>query len=167
MPKLYACITSSSDRSAMVGVAKQFAYAIQTMDDGIVFDVSGLERLIGKRDRVEQRILVAMRAANVSGCVAVAETVDTAVLLARQGDKQAKTCTLNTSDQFSQLPLTGLAIEQDTLNVFRELGLHTAGDLLAVPHDELVGRYGRQFTDVIDALEQKGRSLITPNIKEN
>ncbi len=165
MPKLYACITSSGDRPALVAIAQQFAYAIETTDDGIVFDVSGLERLMGKRERIEQGILTAMRAANVSGCVAVADTVDTAVLLARQGEKQAKA--LNTPDRFSQLPLSDLAVEQDTLNVFRELGLHTAGDLLAVPHEELVGRYGRQFTDVIDVLEQKGRSLITPNIKEN
>lgn len=165
MSRLYSCIISSSGKRELVAVARQFAYAIQTTDDGIVFDVSGLERLMGKQDRVEQRILAAMQAANVSGCVAVADTVDTAVLLARQGGKQAKA--LNTPDRFSQLPLTDLTIEQDTLNVFNELGLHTAGDLLAVPHDELIGRYGRQFTDVIDVLEQKGRSLIMPNIKEN
>ncbi len=167
MSRLYSCIISSSNRPALVGVARQFAYAIQTIDDGIVFDISGLERLIGKRDRVEQRILAEMEAANVSGCVAVADTVDTAILLARQSGKQNEDYTLNTPDKFLQLPLKELAIEQDTLNVFNELGLHTAGDLLAVPHDELVGRYGRQFTDVIDVLEQKGRSLITSNIKEN
>ena len=134
MSKLYACITSSSDRPALVAIAQQFAYAIETTDDGIVFDVSGLERLMGKRERIEQGILAAMRAANVSGCVAVADTVDTAVLLARQGGKQAKA--LNTPDRFSQLPLSDLAVEQDTLNVFRELGLHTAGDLLARPLGE-------------------------------
>ncbi|MBK9215984.1 MAG: hypothetical protein IPM59_10365 [Chloracidobacterium sp.] len=165
MSRLYSCIISSNDKRDLVAVAQQFAHTIQTTDDGIVFDVSGLERLMGKRNRIEQRILAAMQAANVSGCVAVADSVDTAVLLARQGGKQAKV--LNTPDRFSQLPLKDLAIEQDTINVFSELGLHTAGDLLAVPHNDLVGRYGRQFTDVIDVLEQKGRSLITPNIKEN
>lgn len=165
MPKLYACINSSADRSTLIGVAQQFAHTIQTTDDGVVFDVSGLERLMGKRKSVEQRILAEMRAANVSGCVAVAETVDTAVLLARQGGQQAEN--LNTPDKFSQLPLRDLAIEQDTLNVFSELGLHTVDDLLAVPHEELIGRYGRDFTNVIDVLEQKGRSMITPNVKEN
>lgn len=167
MPKLYACIISSSSDAALSGVARQFAHAIEVIEDGVLFDVSGLERLIGKRERIEQKILAEMSAANISGNVAVAETVDTAVLLARQNRQQASGCTLNTPDKFYQLPLTDLAIEQDTLNVFSELGLRTAGDLLAVPRDELVARYGRQFRDVIDVLEQKGRSLITPNVKEN
>jgi protein ImuB len=167
MSRLYTCIISSSEKSALIGVAKRFSHAIEVLDHGVLFDVSGLERLIGKPDRVEKKILAEMRAANVSGSVAVAETVETAVLLARQSGEQTESCALNTPDKFPQLPLTDLAIEQDTLNVFDELGLRTVGDLLAVPPDELVGRYGQQFSDVIDVLEQKGRSFITPNVKEN
>lgn len=181
MSKLYACIISpdvSRDKNAFVAVAVQFAHAIEVLDDGILFDVSGLERLMGKPDRIAQKILDEMRKSGVSGSVAVAGTVDTATLLARQqpvqsagfslSDKeQAKACTLNTPDMFEQLPLAGLGIERDTLNVFSELGIHKVGDLLAVPHDGLVSRYGRQFTDVIDVLEQRGRSLVTPNVKEN
>jgi protein ImuB len=68
---------------------------------------------------------------------------------------------------FSQLPLTDLSIEQDTLNVFNDLGLHRVEDLLAVPNDELIDRYGQQFRDVIDTIEQKGVSLLVPNVKES
>ncbi|MEQ1646776.1 MAG: hypothetical protein ABL959_25200, partial [Pyrinomonadaceae bacterium] len=137
------------------------------IDDGVLFDVSGLERLMGKPDRVAEKILGEMQKQRVAGSVAVAETVDTAMLLARQGDAQSASLSLSTPDLFEQLPLTDLNIERDTLNVFSELGLRNINDLLAVPHDELVSRYGREFRDVIDVLEQRGKSLITPNIKEN
>lgn len=167
MRKLYTCIISPSDHATLISVAGQFAHSIETIDDGVLFDVSGLERLIGKRDRIEQKILAEMHAANISGSVAVAENVETAILLARQGAEQAKACTLSTPDKFPQLPLTDLAIEQDTLNVFGDLGLRTIEDLLAVPRDELIGRYGREFQGVIDTIEQRGISLLTPNVKEN
>jgi len=180
MAKLYACIISpDAAKNALVAVAQEFAHAIEVIDDGVLFDVSGLERLMGKPDRVAQKILDEIQKQRVAGSVAVAETVDTAMLLARQGvqsasfslsrggEEQAKACTLNTPDMFEQLPLTDLDIERDTLNVFSELGLRNINDLLAVPHDELVSRYGREFRDVIDVLEQRGKSLITPNIKEN
>jgi protein ImuB len=163
MSRSYACIISP-DKTALVAVARQFAHSIEVIDVGILFDVSGLERLIGKPERVAQKILEQMQKQNVAGSIAVAETVDTAVLLAR--GKQAEACTLNTTDKFQQLPLTDLTIEQDTLNVFGDLGLHTVEDLLAVPRDALVNRYGQEFQNVIDTIEQKGISFLTPNVKE-
>ncbi|MGE3465390.1 MAG: hypothetical protein AB7J13_00535 [Pyrinomonadaceae bacterium] len=183
MSKLYACMISpdmSRDKAALVGVAAEFAHSLEVLDDGVLFDVSGLERLIGKPDMIAQKILGKMQKNVVAGNVAVAETVDTAILLARcQNPRVSKGDTVKVSlspslsvglvqsDMFRQLPLSHLDIERDTLNVFSELGLSKVGDLLAVPHDDLVSRYGREFTDVIDVLEQKGRSFVTPNIKEN
>jgi hypothetical protein len=191
MPKLYACIISPDitlDRHALVGVAAGFASSIEVIEDGVLFDVSGLERLIGKPDRVAKKIIAELKRKNLAGQIAVAETVDTAKLLARNTAcksprvSKGETRTLEESplltrgllqqelaqpDMFHQIPLAELGLERDTLNVFSELGLHTVKDLQAVPHDDLVGRYGRSFRDVIDVIEQRGRSLITPNIKEN
>jgi protein ImuB len=166
MPRSFACIISDAGREPLVAVAGQFAHSIEVLEDGILFDVSGLERLMGKPDRVAQKILQELQRHNVIGSVAVAQTVDTAMLLARRQPAQ-KHVELNTPKMFSQLPLADLAIEQDTLNVFNDLGLHSVEDLLALPADELVGRYGQQFRKVIDIIEQKGVSLLVPNIKEN
>lgn len=190
MHKLYACIISADvkrDKEALISVARQFSYSIEMLDDGILFDVSGLEQLIGKPGRIAQKILEELQKQNLSGSIAVAETVDTAVLLARQNGKQAEArtlnasaqsarfsvseqaeaCTLNTPDMFPKLPLTDLQIEQDTLNVFSDLGIHKVRDLLEIPRDELVNRYGQDFRDVIDVIEQKGASFLTPNVTEN
>jgi len=166
--KLYTCIISpdiARDKAALISVAGQFAHSIEVIEDGILFDVSGLERLIGKLDRVAQKVLAEMKRRGVAGNIAVADTVDTAKLLARQNNGLSNS--VQSPEKFEQIPLADLNIERDTLNVFNELGIRKVSDLLAVPHDDLVSRYGKAFTDVIDVLEQKGRSLITPNIKEN
>ncbi|CAN5450338.1 hypothetical protein BH10ACI2_BH10ACI2_18930 [soil metagenome] len=166
--KLYSCIISpdvSRDKAALVELARQFAHTIEVIADGILFDVSGLERLIGKPDLVARKILEQMQRLKVAGSIAVAGTVDTAMLLARQNGGLSNS--IQTPDKFEQLPLADLGLERDTLNVFNELGIHNVKDLRAVPHDDLVGRYGKSFQDVIDVLEQKGRSFVTPNIKES
>ncbi len=182
MSRSYACIISDAGRESLVAVAGQFAHSIEVIEDGILFDVSGLERLMGKPDRVAQKILQEMRRQNIVGNVAVADTLDSATLLARSqctsphvskgrsdtlNEPPLLTCGLVQPKMFSQLPLADLPIEQDALNVFRDLGLHRVEDLLAVPNDELINRYGQQFRDVIDTIEQKGVSLLVPNVKEN
>jgi len=84
-------------------------------------------------------------------------------LLARQGDGLNS---IHSPETFQQLPLASLPIEQDTLNIFSELGLRRVEDLLAVPKDDLINRYGRAFSNVVDVIEQKGRQLLTPNVKD-
>src|SRR5688572_17945834 len=127
MSKLYACIISH--HGDLVSVARQFSYSIETLDDGILFDVSGLERLIGKPKKIAHKILAELKHAKIPGSLAVADTVETATLLARQ--KSDAEHSLRLPDAFPQLPLNGLEIEDDTLNVFNDLGLHRVEDLLA------------------------------------
>jgi hypothetical protein len=165
MSKLYACIISNADRQALVAIAHKFSYSIETLEDGIIFDVSGLERLIGKPEKVAQKILAELKQANIPGSVAIAGTVEAATLLARQQSDVERV--LHLPDTFSQLPLDGLDIEEDTLNVFNDLGLHRFEDLLNIPQAELIDRYGREFESVIRAIRQKGDRLLTPNVKEN
>jgi protein ImuB len=166
-PKLYICIISpdlSRDRAKLIAVARQFSHSIEVIEDGVVFDVSGLDRLIGKSDRVAKRVSKEMLQQRVPGSIGVAETVDSAKLLARQGD--ALQITIQSPEKFEQIPLDDLGIENDTLKVFKELGIRKINDLLVVPEDELIARYGKKFREQIDVIEQKGRSLITPNVKD-
>ncbi|MGB2750792.1 MAG: hypothetical protein WBC19_01945 [Pyrinomonadaceae bacterium] len=168
MARSYACIISPDvkrDKDALIAAAREFAYSIEVLDDGILFDVSGLERLIGKPDKIAQKILAELERRKLRGSVAVAGTVDTAILLARQKGDGEHTAT--EPDAFEQLPLRNLDIGQDTLNVFSDLGIRSVQDLLAIPRAELIGRYGREFQDVIDTIEQRGASFITPNVKDS
>jgi protein ImuB len=167
MSRLYACIVSTElkrDKEALQAIAHKFSYSIEMIDDGILFDVSGLERLVGKPAQISQKILEELQRKNIPGSIAVAETIETASLLAQQN--RGTRSTVHSPDTFQQLPLTDLPIEQDVLNIFNELGISRIEDLLAIPEDELVNRYGRNFRDVIDVINQKGRQRLTPNLKD-
>jgi protein ImuB len=166
MRRSFACIISPDikrDKDGLVFVARQFSYAIEVLDDGVLFDVSGLGRLVGKPNKVAGNILEELQKQGLAGSVAVADTVETAVLLARQDTAAV----VHSPEQFHRLPLQQLPIEEDTLNVFGDLGLRSVEDLMAIPHEQLIGRYGREFRQVIDIIEQKGRSTITPNVKDD
>ena len=167
MPKLFACIISPDlgrDKEDLLFVAAQFSHAIEVIEDGLLFDVSGLDRLVGKRKAVARRILDELEKNGLAGSVAVAEKAETAVLLAREGTAEGSAS--HSPESFGKLPLHQFPIEQDTLNVFGDLGLRTVDDLLAIPHEDLIGRYGKEFREVIDLIEQKGASLLSPNVKE-
>jgi len=164
MSRLFACLISDVDRSTLVSVARNFAHSVQTLEDGVLFDVSGLERLIGRPEAITKRVVNELRRSNIRASVAVADTVDTAMLLARKGGRDQ--VAVHSPSEFTQLPLRDLDIDQDTLDVFTDLGLTRVEDLLAVPREELIGRYGQDFLDVIDTIEQRGASFVVANIKE-
>ncbi|MBK9154254.1 MAG: hypothetical protein IPM25_08575 [Chloracidobacterium sp.] len=166
MSRLYACVISpdAAERGdALLSVAGQFSYSIRTLEDGVVFDVSGLERLIGKPAVIAKKVEEELAKQTLRGSVAVAETAAAAALLAREGGGNA----VEEADRFAQLPLSGLPIDADTLGVFGELGLHDIEALLRVPRDELIARYGREFEQVIKSIRQEDRRPLTPNIREN
>lgn len=165
MSKLYSCIISAEPREVLVPLAGKFAHVIEVIDEGILFDVSGLERLIGKPEQIAAKILGELQRQNIAGSVAVADTADAAMLLARQNGDFSRT--VHDTGMFSQLPLSGLGLERDTLNVFNDLGMKKVEDLLAIPRDELIERFGRGFDSVIKRIEQRAGRLLTSNIAEN
>jgi protein ImuB len=168
MSRLYACITSADakkDKEVLLSIAQQFSYSIERLEDGVLFDVSGLQKLIGSPRQISQKTLKQLEENHVSGSVAVAETAETAVLLSRHN--KGLTHTASSPDEFRQLPLQNLQIEPDTLNVFNTLGIKRVEELQKIPADELIARYGQGFKNVIDVIEQKGKRFVTPNIKEN
>ncbi len=167
MARLFACIISADikrDKDALVSIAREFSYLIEILVDGILFDVSGLERLVGNPDAIAVEIMEGLRQYNITGRIAVAETIDSACLIARQSGGPVNT--IHHPESFTRLPLSDLPIEEDTLNVFADLGIHRVEDLLAIPHDELITRYGKDFRKVVDVIEQKSSSMLVPNVNE-
>jgi len=171
--KLYACIISpdvKKDKAVLLSVAQQFAYSIEMLEDGILFDVSGLQNLVGDADKISNKILAELKKNSISGSIAVANTIDTAMLLARDKFQDASSnpkSKIQNPKSFSQLSLENLLIDEDTQHVFSDLGIKSVRDLQQVPKDELINRYGQQFQNVIDVLEQKSSRLLTPNVKDN
>src|SRR6185369_3650066 len=105
MSRLYACIISTElmrDKEVLQAIAHQFSYSIEMLADGILFDVSGLERLVGKPTQISQKILEELQKQNIPGSIAIAETVETAALLARQ--EHGSSHAVHEPETFQQLP---------------------------------------------------------------
>ncbi|HEX2640481.1 MAG TPA: hypothetical protein VHL50_07915, partial [Pyrinomonadaceae bacterium] len=124
MSRLYACIISpnaAADEVDLLSIAYGFAYRVERLDDGVLFDVTGLEKLVGNHKAVAREVLKELKKKNLSGNVAVAETIESALVLARQHGGLNHTAA--TSEKFHQTQLQNLDIDPDTLNVFRSLGI--------------------------------------------
>ncbi len=165
--RLYACIISADakkDKAVLLSIAQQFSHSIELLDDGILFDVSGLQNLVGDANKISQQILIELKKNSVSGNVSVADTIDAATLLARESNGPSHVAS---TESFPQLPLQNLLIDDDTLDVFSDLGIKSIRDLRQIPKDELITRYGQQFKNILDIIEQQGGRLLTPNVSEN
>src|SRR5690242_4505867 len=106
MSRLYACIISADakkDKEVLLSIAQQFSYSIERLEDGDLFDVSGLQKLIGNPRQISQQILKQLEENHVSGNIAVADTAETAVLLSRHN--RGLNHTASSPDKFWQLPL--------------------------------------------------------------
>ncbi len=167
MSKVYACIisqTAGQDAEILLAIAYGFAYRVEMLGDGVLFDVSGLEKLVGDEKRIARKIVKELENNDISGNVAVAESVETALLLAREN--RGLNHTVASTDTFRQLPLRNLAIDRDTIGVFEALGLSRIEDLDQIPANELVARYGHDFQNVIDVIGQKDKRDVVPNVRE-
>ncbi|MFN2501354.1 MAG: hypothetical protein ABR530_05020 [Pyrinomonadaceae bacterium] len=167
-PRLYACIISAEakeNRDELLSIAQRFSYGIEMLEDGVLFSVAGLEKLIGDADEIARRIIDDLKTHEVSGNVAVSETVDSALLLARQ--KKGLNHTVASPNEFQKLPLRNLGIENDSLGIFHDLGINNIEQLRQIPADDLINRYGREFQRVLDVIDQRDSSFLTPNVKES
>ena len=98
MPKLFASIISPDirrDKEELLLVAGQFSHAIEVIEDGLLFDVSGLDRLVGKSKTIAKRILDELGKNGLAGSVAVAEKAETAMLLARSASSSLPSARYN------------------------------------------------------------------------
>jgi len=167
MSQLYACIISPDahrDKPALTAIAGKFSYGIEVLEDGVVFNVAGLDRLVGGPEQIARKILGDLKKQNIAGNIAVAQTVHSALMLARE--KRGLNHAVASPAEFHQLPLDSLNIENDSLGIFKELGIRSIDELRGIPVDDLINRYGRDFRKVLDVVEQNNSGFLTPNVKE-
>ena len=165
--KLFACIISPDakrDEEALLSLAYGFAYRVEMLTDGVLFDVSGLEKLVGNTKAVAREILKKLKESNISGNVGVAASIDATLIIARENTSLNHVAV--TDEKFRQLHLSNLEIDGDTLGVFKSLGISRIEELQQIPVDELIARYGHDFRNVIDLINQSAKRQLTPNVKE-
>lgn len=146
-----------------MSLAEQFAFSIELLDGGILFEVSGLENLIGDPSQIARSISSELNKRGLLGNVAVAENASLAILHAQNSNN----VTVSTKKELHNLPLLSLNLEPETLGIFHALGLRDIGDLKDIPTDDLIARYGQEFKQIIDLIQGNGKHVLKTNLKEN
>jgi protein ImuB len=158
---LYACLRAASSAEKLAEVAGDFSPRIMRVSDGeVVLDVSGLGRLIGEPPAIAAALARALYDGGLTASVALAPTQTAARLLATQMPDCPQT-------QLPNLPVT-LLQPLETLppainhrdrarpyETFERWGIHTLGDLAALPAAALSSRLGRRGV----ALQRLARGL--------
>ena len=159
---LYASIISDADEQALATVAKEFSAKIELLEGGVLFDVSGLQKLIGDQEEIAKRISDSMDSANITGNIGVSADGDSAIMFARN----IAGVTTDSGSELDAMPIEALALDEDIQNVFETLGLRSIDQLKDVPKDELISRYGQDFQELLDLINQEGKRTLTPNVVE-
>ncbi|MGI8811228.1 MAG: hypothetical protein ACR2IH_01710 [Pyrinomonadaceae bacterium] len=163
MAKLYACIASGGDKAVLISIAEKFAYNIELKNDAVLFDISGLEKRLGSPAKIANSIAKELQDNDLAGNVAISRNAGSAILHAQS--KQGITVSL--SEEPEPLPLSSFDLNPDTLTVFQALGIKTTSDLRRIPENELIARYGLEFRNIVDLINERGKYILTPNLREN
>ncbi len=162
MNKLFAAIISNSDTAQLLEIAMDFSAKIELIEGGLIFDISGLENLMGTPEKIALRIQKRMEDASLKGNLGIAKDLQTAILFARN----LLGVTIDSGNELDSLSLESLAIEDDIRIVLESLGITRISQLKQIPEEQLIARYGQDFRDILDLINQKGSQRLTPNIKE-
>jgi protein ImuB len=112
--------------------------------DLIVADVQGLETLLGDAGAIARQFLMRGKACGLSLNVAIAETIEAAVVAARGFPGIRVIPAGEEAAQLSSLPVSVLALSPENAATLERWGIRTCGALAALPVLELSERLGRE-----------------------
>ncbi len=116
-------------------------------------DLTGCERLLGKVARIAESIALALRQFNIPASLAVAPTVGSAWAFASAARRSPMIVEAEALHRAVQpLPITALRLNDGVIRRLHDLGLITAGDVLALPRELLPARFGPLLRKRLDQL---------------
>jgi protein ImuB len=108
-----------------------------------IFDVSNSERLLGTAGRMADSLLAEVERAGCKASIAVAHNAYTAVLAARGLQGITIIALGGEAPTLSPLPLSVLELDSAQEQLFADWGIHSLGELAALPLKPLVMRLGQ------------------------
>jgi len=128
---MFACIHGSADLPA---IAAAFAPEFElTSNDTVVFAIDALRRMHGSPQQIAQAIS-ARAGGNVN--IALADTVDTAILAARNCPG------VSIRPNLARMPVDRLQLSEDMLDVLESWGIRTLEQLAELPEVGIAERFG-------------------------
>jgi protein ImuB len=140
--------TEAAARMVLLECAAKYSPRIEEVSEGtacaFVLDMAGTERLFGPPAQLAERFRADLASTGFRASIAVSANFETARLKAA-GSRGIHVIPEGAEAvALSRLPVTALALEQDHLETFATWGIHTLGELAALPEVELITRLGQQ-----------------------
>ncbi|HQY87839.1 MAG TPA: DNA polymerase Y family protein, partial [Tepidisphaeraceae bacterium] len=117
----------------------------------LFLDLTGSERLLGTPARILDQISKALNRFGIDASLAIAPTPGAAWAFASSNALRVVDPD-RLSAQLSHLPITAMRINARAISSLNGLGIHTIGQLLALPRDALPSRFGQSLLTRIDQL---------------
>jgi protein ImuB len=139
---------------------------LDNASDDLLLNVAGCLQLHGGLDALRARIARELAAQGLDVRIGAAPTPRGAQLLARAGTPEACPPDAHALRQhLRRLPLPALGLEPRTETALMNMGLHTFGDIDALPRATLARRFGKAFAHWLDQVTGAApdpRVAITP-----
>ena len=140
--------TESAAGMVLLECAARYSPRIEEVGKGtacaFVLDMAGTERLFGPPAQLAERLHAELAAAGFRASIAISANFETARM------KAAGSRGVNVIPEgaeavaLAKLPITSLDLEEEYRETFATWGIHTLGQLAALPEVELITRLGQQ-----------------------
>jgi protein ImuB len=119
-------------------------------DRALLLEIGADIKLFGGLEPLLDAIRMELPALGFSATLAAAPTPSAALMLARTDRAQVLTDAAALCDHLGPLSIAATGCSEEVLQTLADLGMHTVDDLLALPRDGLVRRFGQPLLDILD-----------------
>lgn len=116
-------------------------WSVRDGEDGLILDTTGADHLLGGEVAMLVEMETQLSLLGLSAQLAVAPTWGAAWALARFGPVRSVCGASEVEVKLGALPVTGLRLNTETVQLLRRLGLKTIGSLMDVPRLSLTRRF--------------------------
>jgi protein ImuB len=140
--------------------------------DGLILDVTGLGPLFCGETALTERVVREFHDRRLSVRVAIADTPGAAWAAARflgspTSDLRPPTSAIippgTSLSALAPLPVTALRLPEETVELLAAVGIHSIGQLAALPRASLSARFGPQLLEHLDWVTGQAPELLVPH----
>ena len=160
---LLEAIAAWCDRYTPLVAVERLAETVAGSAPGLFLDISGCAHLFGGEEALRGDLVARLRAAGILAHAAIADTPAAAWAFARYSDRATVAPGRHGKDLLD-LPLAGLRLETEMLDLLRKLGLRTVGCVAALPRAPLAARFGNGLLLRLDQALGRQEEAISPRL---
>ncbi|MEO7144912.1 MAG: hypothetical protein ABI165_15550 [Bryobacteraceae bacterium] len=139
---MFACLFGNSPR--LPELAREFSPLVESAAEAVVFSIAGLNRLIGSTHQIASEISRRGAEMGITANLAIASNPPAAVLAARNIAGVTIIPPGQEADTLAALPVEALRASAEVSLTLLRWGIHTLGELAALPEMGLVERLGEE-----------------------